>query len=139
MAEVSAQRRAKLVRLELKQLGSQHCRATVELEWRDQTYVGTADEMGSEPRELRCAATAAVDALGRVVAADGATFELRDLKTIDGFSSPPVIVTVLIHYRDETLHMVGASLAKEDPPEAAVRSVLNATNRFVERLGSTPR
>ncbi len=134
MAEVSAQRRAKFVRLELKQLGNQHCRATVELEWRDQTYAGTADETGSEPRELRCAAKAAADALGRVVAAKGATFELRDVKTVDGFSKPPVIVTLLIRYRDETLDVVGVCLAKEDPPEAAVLSVLNATNRFVERL-----
>ncbi len=137
MTERSSQRRVKLVRLELEQRATDRCHARVALEWGAETYSGGADETGPELREPRCAANAATSALQQVVGADRATFELLDLATVTVFQTPAVVVALSIHDRDETLYSVGFCLVKQDLPQAAVKAVLNATNRFLQRLWST--
>ncbi len=125
--------RVQFVHLEVESLPSNRCRCSVELGHNGKTYVGTAEGAGSEG-ERRAAAQAAVDALASVPGTDGINFKLLNLTTIEVFSTPAVIIALSVHFQDDWLYLVGFSLAKKDPPHAAVRAVLNSTNRFHERL-----
>ncbi len=125
--------RLKFVHLEVESLPSNRC--SVELGHSGKTYVGTAEGAGSEG-ERRAAAQAALDALASVPGTDGINFELLNLTTIEVLSTPAVIIALSVHFQDDWLYLVGFSLAKKDPPHAAVRAVLNSTNRFLERLWS---
>ncbi len=127
--------RVQFVHLEVEPLPSNRCRYTVEFSHNRKTYAGKAEGAGLEG-ELRCAALAAGDALGRVAGTDRATFELLDLKTVEVFDTSAVIIALSVHYQNETQYLVGFSLAEEEPPQAAVRAVLNSTNRFFDRLWS---
>ena len=82
----------------------------------------------------RCAAQATMDALRRVAGTDRATFELLNLKNIEVFDTPAVIIALSVHYQNKTQYLVGFSLAEEDPAQATGRAVLNSTNRFFERF-----
>ncbi len=127
--------RVQLVRLEVEPLPSNRCGCSVECFHKRRTYVGRAEGAGLEG-ELRAAAQATANALTNVAGTDGATFELLNLETIEEFDKPVVIIALSAHYQNETQHLVGLSLAKEDPPHAAGKAVLNSTNRFFERFWS---
>ncbi len=125
--------RVQFVQLEVEPLPSNRCRCSVELGHDGRTYVGTAEGAGLEG-ELRAAAQATADALTSVAGTDGTTFELLHLKTLEVFDTPAVIVALSVHFQGDWLYLVGFSLAEKDPPQAAVKAVLNSTNRFLERL-----
>ena len=125
--------RVQFVHLEVESLPSNRCRCSVELGHNGRKYVGTAEGAGLEG-ELRAAAQATVDALASVPGTDGANFKLLNLTTIEVFGNPAVIIALSVHFQEDWLYLVGFSLAEKDPPKAAVRAVLNSTNRFLERL-----
>ncbi len=119
--------------LEVEPLPGDRWRCSVELGHQGSTYVGTA-ETGESEGKLRCAAQATADALGRVAGTSNAVFKLLDLKTVEMIDIPAVIIALSVHYQDDWQYLVGFSLAEDDPPRAAVRAVLNSTNRFFERF-----
>ena len=125
--------RVQFVQLEIEPLPSNRCRCSVKPGHNGRTYVGTAEGAGSEG-ELRAAAEATVDALTSVVGTDGATLKLLNLTTLEVFDTPAVIVALSVHFQGDWLYLVGFSLAEKDPPQAAVKAVLNSTNRFLELL-----
>ena len=120
-------------KLEVEPLPSDRCRCSVELSHEGNAFVGNAEGGGLEG-ELWCAAQAAADALGRVAGTSNAVFKLLDLKTVEMFDIPAVIIALSVHYQDDWQYLVGFSLAEDDSPRAAVRAVLNSTNRFFERF-----
>ncbi len=128
--------RLQLVGWEFDEPTPDHCSATVELGWRNRTYSGTGEEIGSEAGMLRSAARATTDAVGQVIGSDEATLELLDLDRVNAFGNLAVIVALSLHAH-ETEYFVGFSLIKDDERLAAVRSVLNASNRLIQRLEST--
>jgi len=138
MTTGSLQRRAKFVGLEVDHRAPDHYRARVELEWRGTIYEGTAERMGGPAPQERCAAEAVANSLGQITRGGGVSFEILDLEEVNAFGRPAVIVALSIHHQDEPLYAVGFCLAEEEIPEAAVKSVLNATNRFLQRLSSPP-
>lgn len=85
---------------------------------------------------LRAAARATTDAVGQVIGRDEATLELLDLDRVNAFGNLAVIVALSVRTH-ETEYFVGFSLIKDDERLAAVRSVLNASNRLIQRLEST--
>ena len=127
--------RLRLVGWEFEEPTPNRCSATVELGWRNRTYSGTREGIASEAGMLRTAARATTDAVGQVIARDEATLEFLDLDRVNAFGNLAVIVALSFHTH-ETEYFVGFSLIKNDEREAAVRSVLNATNRLIQRLES---
>jgi hypothetical protein len=67
---------------------------------------------------------------------DNGTLELLDLERVNAFGTPAVIVALSLHTH-EPEYFVGFCVVKDDEALAAVRSVLNATNRLIQRLEST--
>ena len=127
--------RIHFVQLEIEPVPSNRYRCSVELSHEGRTHVGKVEGAGLEG-ELKCAAAATGDALAHVAGPDGATFEILNVRTIEVFDTPAVIIALSVHYQDDWQYLVGFSLAQEDPPHAAVRAVLNSTNRFFERFWS---
>jgi len=128
--------RVRLVGWEFEEPTPDRCSATVELEWRNRAYSGTREDTASEVGKLRSAARATADAVGQIIGRDVPTLELLDLDKVNAFGTPAVIVALSVHTL-ETEYCVGFCLVKDDEALAAVRSVLNATNRLIQHLEST--
>ncbi len=127
-------RRASFVGLDLEQLPGDRSRATVELAFQGQQYVGCADGGGLD-QERWCAAEAAGDALRHLVGTERSAFEVLDLQSFTVLDVPAVIVALSARWQNESKTLAGFSLTKgDDPPHAAVRAVLSSTNRFLEWL-----
>ncbi len=131
------QRRASFVRLDFEQLPGNRSRATVELAFQGQQYVGRAEGSGLD-QEVRCAAEATADALRNLVGAERSAFEV-DLQSVIVLEVPAaVIVALSARWQNESRILAGFSLTRgDDPPHAAVRAVLNSTNRFLDWLWYT--
>ncbi len=134
-------RRASFVRLDFEQLPGDRSRATVELSFQGQQYVGRAEGSGLD-QEVRCAAEATGDALRHLVGTERSPFEVLvlDLQSITVLEVPAVVVALSARWQSESHTVAGFSLAREDDrPHAAVRAVLSSTNRFLERLQEASR
>lgn len=104
------------------------------------TYVGAASGSGSETVRLRCAADAAIAALNKAAEARysfifmDASFELIGAKEVTAFDGSVIIVGVKARHGDYARRLVGSSSVDGDRERAAVRAVLDATNRFLARV-----
>ena len=68
-----------------------------------------------------------------MVGTERSAFEVLDLQSITVLEFPAVVVALSVRWQDESKILAGFSLAREDDlPHAAVRAVLNSTNRFLE-------
>ncbi len=113
------------------------CHARVVLAWKDgREFVGEADGMASAAGELRCAAGATVEAIGRV-ASGAAKFELLGVKAVRAFDQTVVIVSLASRERARGLRLVGSCLTEADPARGAALAVLNATNRIMGNFFAT--
>ncbi len=130
------ERRARLVGWEFEEPTPDRCSATVELDWRNRTYSGTNEETASEAGKLRSAAQATTDAVGQIIGVDKGTLELLDLDKVIAFGAPAVVVALSFHTH-EPEYFVGFCPVKDEEALAAVKSVLGATNRLIQRLTST--
>lgn len=127
-------RRVRFAGIELEELEGGRCKASVELEWRGARYSGTAEEAESELRDVRCAGRAASEALARLVTPTGAAFDLLDLETVRALDSNAVVVAIAARRGETTRYSVGFCVIRDDPAGAAVRAVLNGTNRFLSQI-----
>ncbi len=123
--------RLKLLNFSFERLPSGRCRSKVSLEWQpgDQ-FTGTAEGLGTQAAELRCAAQAAVEALQQAVGTR-MTFELLGVKAVKAFDATVVIVSLSCRNGDPPSRLVGSCLAVDDVHRGAVLAVLNATNRLL--------
>ena len=96
-----------------------------------QTYVGKAESAWSPVGELRCAAEAALKALERSFGVAEGTFTMLDIKTVESFDCPAVIVAIAAVHGNVSQRLVGFCEVQEDPKLAAAKAALNGTNRFV--------
>ena len=100
-------------------------------------FVGVAelgDRQGatSPVGDLRCSARAALDALQQAVA--GTTpvqLDLHDVQTFEAFGEQAVMVRVSVTIEQQTRTLMGFCPVGRDPPKAAARAVLSATNRLL--------
>ncbi len=137
MSTKSVHRRAAFVGLDLEQLPGNHSSATVKLAFQGQQYVGRAEGSGLD-QEVRCAAEATAHALRHLVSTERSAFKVLDLQSVVVLETPAVIVALSVRWQNESRTMAGFSLTRgDDPPHAAVRAVLNSTNRFLEWLWYT--
>jgi hypothetical protein len=104
------------------------------MEWNGRTYTGAGEAAGPEFPELRCAGQAATYALQRIVGREVARFKLLDTKPVKALDATAVVVALALQHRGDTKYAVGFCMVKDDPADAAVRAVLNGTNRFLTRV-----
>ena len=129
--------RLRFVDFELRRLQNGRCRARVVLEWHpDEQFIGSAEELGSQAGELRCAAQAALGAIERAMASR-VNFELLGVKAVRAFDSTVVIVSLTS--REEatrTARLVGSYITDDVSARGAALAVLNATNRVLGNVFS---
>jgi len=126
--------RLKFVDFELRHVPTGQCRVRVTLEWEPGVrYVGTAEELGSQAGELRCAAQATLNAMEQAMGADTA-FSLLGVKAVRAFDATVVIVSLSTRTSERTTRLVGSYITEQPPPRGAALAVLNATNRVLRNL-----
>jgi hypothetical protein len=129
--------RLRFVDFELRRLQNGRCRARVVLEWHpDEQFIGSAEELGSQAGELRCAAQAALGAIERAMASR-VNFELLGVKAVRAFDSTVVIVSLTS--REEATRaarLVGSYITDDVSARGAALAVLNATNRVLGNVFS---
>lgn len=125
--------RLKFVEFEFATLASGRCRSRVVLEWREGvSFEGSAEGIGSQTGELRCAAEATVEALEQAV--DGKVkLELLGVKAVRAFDAVVLIVSLSCH-NGTAQRVVGSYLSEDELPRGAALAVLNATNRLLGNL-----
>lgn len=128
--------RAALEGVEIEHLPDERCRVRVTLARQRgrlrQSFVGRMEGEWSLPGELRCAAGAALLALERTFGAAEGTFTVQDIKTVESFDCPAVLVAIRTTYQTEVYRFVGFCEVRGNAKEAAAKAALNGTNRFVE-------
>jgi len=125
--------RLKFVEFEFANLPSGRCRSRVVLEWREGvSFEGSAEGIGSQTGELRCAAEATVQALEQAV--DGKVkLELLGVKAVRAFDAVVLIVSLSCH-NGTAQRVVGSYLSEDELPRGAALAVLNATNRLLGNI-----
>ena len=121
--------------VDYEELVNQRFRARVDMAWRGESYVGLAEREAGGLGPLQCAAEATCDALQRIISGV-ASFEVLDIETVKVMDTEAVVVALAVHpATDAVKYSVGFCLIKgDDGPGAAVKSVLNGTNRILARL-----
>src|SRR6185436_20985718 len=108
--------RLRFVDFELRRLQNGRCRAGVVLEWHpDEQFIGSAEELGSQAGELRCAAQAALGAIERAMAAQ-VNFELLGVKAVRAFDSTVVIVSLTSREQQKHASRLVGSYITDDVP-----------------------
>ncbi len=126
--------RVRFLEFEFNRLPSGRCRSRVVLERHaGESFVGTAEGLGSQAGELRCAAQAAAKALERAVD-NKLTFELLGVKAVRAFDAMVVIVSLSCHNGTPPTRLVGSCLSEHDHHRCAALAVLNATNRLLGNM-----
>jgi hypothetical protein len=127
--------RLRFVDFELRRLQNGRCRSRVVLEWHpEQQFIGSAEELGSQAGELRCAAQAALGAIERAIASQ-VDFELLGVKAVRAFDATVVIVS--LSSRDQSTRasrLVGSYITDDLSARGAALAVLNATNRVLGNI-----
>lgn len=126
--------RVRFTGVELEEMPNDRCQARVCMAWRNQKFDGIGEGAATELGQLRCAAEATCGALRRVVPST-TTFEVLDLETVKVLDAQAVVVALAVHDEDDVRYSVGFCLIQDDNGAyAAVKSVLNGTNRLLARL-----
>ncbi len=126
--------RLRFVDFEFKSLPNGRCLSKVVLEWQPGTsFEGSAEGLGSQTGELRCAAQAAVEALEQAVK-DQIRLELLGVKAVRAFDATVVIVSLACHDGVPARRVVGSYLSEDALPRGAALAVLNATNRLMGNI-----
>ncbi|MBI4421394.1 MAG: hypothetical protein HY560_11270 [Gemmatimonadetes bacterium] len=126
--------RLRFVDFELRRLQNGRCRARVVLEWHpEQQFIGSAEEIGSQAGELRCAAQAALDAIEHAVEAH-VQFELLGVKAVRAFDATVLIVSLSSRDEARASRLVGSYITDEFSARGAALAVLNATNRVLGNI-----
>lgn len=128
------QERLRFVGFEFDRLPNSRCRAQVSLAWGPgERFTGTADELGSEAGELRCAAQATIAAIEQAVDRR-ARFDLLGVKAVRAFDAYVLIVSLAAHDDSGDRRLVGSYLTETHTPRGAAVAVLNATNRLLGNI-----
>jgi hypothetical protein len=137
MVASTLRERLRFVDFELRRLQNGRCRARVVLEWHpEEQFIGSAEELGSQAGELRCAAQAALGAIERAVTANSqVNFELLGVKAVRAFDATVVIVSLTSKDQgNRPARLVGSYITDDLSARGAALAVLNATNRVLGNI-----
>lgn len=131
---IGPRERLRFIDFDFERLPNGRCRAAVGLAWHDGAHFdGTDEGYGSEAGELRCAATATLNAIEAAVE-NLVSFELLGVKSVRAFDTIVLIVSVVSKSGEETHRLVGSFLADDDSTRGAAVAVLSATNRLLGNI-----
>jgi len=123
-------RRARFLKVRVEPVRTGITAVSVELEWDNEIFTGRSEGESIPAGEMRSCAQATLKALHAVL--DGAaSFNLIGIKATRIFDTDLIAVLLRSEQASENQQLIGAALVVEDPHHAAVRAVLNATNRLL--------
>lgn len=111
---------------------------SVRLEWGGETYAGSVQCLETLQGVLKAASQATLTATlasTRSHKSNGLALEVVGVKAVKAFDGWVVVVRINGKTEDEKLRLLGAAPceSEEDLPNAAVKAVLNASNRVMEQ------
>ena len=107
------------------------CRVT--LRKGDQSFIGEAEGMENERLRIELAARATLSAI-RQAEGEERVLSLEGAKLVDAFDREFVFVGVTTRQSRETSLTTGSAEVRESPETASVLAVLDATNRWLDRI-----
>jgi hypothetical protein len=123
--------RIRFQKLDLRRMPNGRCSAHVTLAWPERApVVGAAEGLGSDVGVLQCVARATARAL-ESAADDRIKLTLQGVTTIKAFDAVIVVVSLESRTSEHQQRLVGSAVAENQPEQAIVRAVLNATNRLI--------
>lgn len=123
-------RRVRFESARREELDTGRVRVTVQLEWQNKRFTGTAEGEKGSLIELRTAAQAAVEAIHELTRSQKVELRLIGVKQLRAFDTELVVASLL--RSDEGMRRyVGSVLATAEPGRGACLAVLNATNRML--------
>lgn len=113
-------------------------RVSVRLEWAGQFYEGTVSCLETQQGVLKAASQAALSATlacGETVASSPIDLEVVGVKAVRAFDGWVVVTRINGRAGADSYRLLGAAPCEqeEDLPGAAVKAVLNASNRVMEQ------
>lgn len=119
-------------RLRVVQDAALKCTAHVELRLGDVIFEGSHRDTDTPKARMYSSARAVIEALDYLAEKEMA-FYLAGLELFQVFNHEVMIVLVEGRHHLDQFRMVGTAIIRDDPHEAAVRAVLDAVNRFINR------
>jgi hypothetical protein len=110
-------------------------RVEVDLEWGDESFSGEATGELGNAVELRTAALATLEAIGKIV--NELDLKLAGVKQVKSFDAELIVVS-LYAAEDPARKFVGAVVMGPDPLRSAVVAVLSALNRLLGNYLNRP-
>ena len=128
--------RAQLKEVGLERLDDGNCLVRVEMVHKlsaalHQKYIGKAKGEFSPASVMRCAAEATLQALERAFHTKEGDLTFVDIKDVESFDKPAVIVAVNARHEGKTWRLVGFCEVVKDVKTTAAMAVCNALNRFL--------
>jgi len=113
-------------------------RVSVRLEWRGDFYEGTVACLETQQGVLKAASQAAMSATlasARALATDSIELEVVGVKAVRAFDGWVVVTRINGRAGADQYRLLGAAPCEEeeDLPGAAVKAILNASNRVIEQ------
>lgn len=118
--------------LRVVQESSLKCTAFVELKLGDVIFEGSHRDTDTPRGRMYSAARAVIEAL-EYLAQKEMAFYLAWIEELHVFQDDVLVALVEGRRHLDQVRMLGAAKLEDDPPEAAVRAVLDAVNRFITR------
>ena len=112
---------------------SKRLRMSVDLEWNDQTYEGSADALDLPKQRLEATAEATLAAVRSVLQAAGAsiTLDLDGVEVVQALDHQYALVSVHGFVEGRFSPLTGVVSVVEDPEQAVILATLRATERPV--------
>lgn len=113
-------------------------RVSVRLEWRGRMYEGSVSCLETLQGIIKAASQATLSATlasSKARGSDGLNLEVVGVKAVRAFDGWVVVTRINGSAGEERLRLLGAAPCEgeDDLPEAAVKAVLNASNRVMEQ------
>jgi hypothetical protein len=129
----SARRRIYFEDVEVRRSRSKGVACRVTLRKGDQSFIGESEGMENERLRIELAARATLSAI-RMAEGEERVLALEGCKVIEAFDHEFVFVGVTTRQGRDSALMTGSAEVRESPETASVLAVLDATNRWLDRI-----
>lgn len=130
------QQRLVFQRLRVSHDESLKCTAHVELKLGDVIFEGSHRDTDTPRARMYSSARAVIEALAYLAEKEMALY-LAGLDLLRVFQRDVMVVLIEGRHRMDQVRLLGTAMIEDDPHEAAVRAVLDAVNRFINRPSGT--
>jgi hypothetical protein len=131
MSTSSIRKRLRFDRTTVSEEAAGHCRVRVTLALGERFFEADATALSESPGPLKAAAVATLKAV-QEAAANRFTCSLADLDHVNALGKNLIAVLVDVKFEGRDAQVFGSCQIGDSDVDAAVKSALNATNRFFE-------